>query len=185
MSYTSSNYPKVDATADLYVNVTAADVRRATPRDHCNCAVAQAIKRAVGRPDAAAVIFPTVAYVLMPCDRGTARAAFNKRADVRAGELAWHRFQLGSDLTEAILRFDETGEAEALGYQFREPPPSGRLEYHRKYKSPGGETRRAYTHKKKPWHRERDFRLWHEEPGGEAPSVTPDNVHHIRPRRAA
>lgn len=61
------NFPRVDAT----VSVIPDDVACATPQDHCNCAVAQAIKRAVGRPDAAAVISTYATDGKMPADRLT------------------------------------------------------------------------------------------------------------------
>jgi len=120
-----TEHPKVDATADLYVNLIDADVACATPRDHCNCAVAQAIKRAVGRSDAEAVIFPSVAYVLMPADRMTVRA--NRGRDAKTGQLAWHRFRIGHTLGRQILSFDETGVAAEGGYRFRAPTPSQTL----------------------------------------------------------
>jgi len=164
MSYVSTHYPKVDATADLYVSITRDDIRRATPKDHCNCAVAQSIKRAVGRPDTAAVIFPSVAYVLMPTDRATARAQFN---DVKTGELAWHRFRNTAELNEAILQFDRTGDTEALGYQFHAPSPSQRLRYRRAHnvKSNLDGTRPQKKAKNRPWLRDKNFRVWQEEPG--------------------
>jgi hypothetical protein len=161
----TSGYTRLDATADLYVNVIADDVACATPQDHCNCAVAQAIKRAVGREDAAAVIFPSVAYVLMPTDRGTVRAKRNRGVKVREGQLAWHRFRIDPLLGKQILSFDETGEAAEGGYRFRAPTPSQTLKAkrmpHTTTRKPGSRGRIATA---APWRRSRSFRLTTEEP---------------------
>lgn len=119
-------HPKLDATADLYVNVIEGDVACAVSGDHCKCAVAQAIKRAVGREDAEAVIFPSVAYVLMPADTRTIR---ENHVKVKRGVLAWHRFRISPELAAQILSFDETGEFAPDGYRFRAPTPSQRLGY--------------------------------------------------------
>lgn len=153
------SHPRIDATADLYVNVIDADVACAVPQDHCNCAVAQAIRRAVGRPDAEAVIFPSVAYVLMPVDTQTIRENHAK-GTIKRGELAWHRFRISPDLGAQILSFDETGEAEPGGYRFRAPTASQRLSYKREHaatsiQSPGSRAVSGHM----PWRRSRYFRI--------------------------
>lgn len=154
-----TDHPKLDATADLYVNVIPEDVKCATPADHCQCAVAQAIKRAVGRPEAEAVIFPSVAYVLMPADTRTIRDN-SLQGVVKRGQLAWHRFRIGQALSAEILSFDETGEFCAEGYRFRAPTPSQRLGYKRTRKretdEPGS---RGPITARSPWRRTPYFRV--------------------------
>lgn len=152
--------PRVDASADLYVNVIEDDVRCATPRDHCNCAVAQAVKRAVGHDGAEAVIFPSIAYVMMPVDRKTKTANKNV-AHVKVGQMAWHRFRIMHGLHEQILLFDETGQTATGGYRFTAPSPSQRLGYRRLQNDkpiarPGS---RPGIAKPAPWRRARAVRF--------------------------
>ncbi len=153
----NATHPRLDATADLYVNVIDADVACATPRDHCNCAVAQAIKRAIGRADAEATIYPSVAYVLMPADALTIRE--NRMTGlVKRGQLAWHRFRISPELGAQILSFDETGEAKSGGYRFRAPTASQRLAYKREHARPTLRPGTRSVQARMPWRRSAYFR---------------------------
>jgi hypothetical protein len=154
-----NKYPRIDASADLYINVVEEDIECAIPRDHCNCAVAQAIKRSVGREDAEAVIFPTVAYVLMPADRATIRASKASRS-IQPGDLVWHRFRIGEALSTQILSFDETGEAQPGGFRFRPPSPSQRLTAKREASRNRQAPHRAIS-QRRAWQRDSYYRLDH------------------------
>jgi hypothetical protein len=122
-----TEYPKGDAIADMMIWVTDRDIACATPRDHCTCAVAQAISRTVGHPSARAVIYPTSAWVLVPVDAATARHEYNRGRALVVGELAWLHFLIDRELSQQIQEFDRTGIALPSGYRLRRPRPSQTL----------------------------------------------------------
>jgi hypothetical protein len=147
--------PLVDANASLVVSVTPEDVKCSTPRDHQACAIAQAIKRNIGRKDTQAVIYKSRAHVLMPCDAGVARA--NK---LRKGMMAWHRFRVTPETMKQIVRFDRTGKMEDGVLSLRAPDPANSYAGHAKRnkawraKHPEG-TGTKLRRKRSPWVRTR------------------------------
>lgn len=123
----------VDAVANIYVYVTDRDVQCATPKDPCQCAVAQAIKRMVGDDEVDVYIKPTTAVVKMPLDKDTKMAPRNSdyRKELEIGDIVWHRFIIKKQLRAEIEAFDEDGIAMPGAYIFKAPLESETLKHKR------------------------------------------------------
>jgi hypothetical protein len=160
---TTHEYPTVDATADVIWSVLPEDNKCAVPRDHNNCAVAQAIKRAHGIGPADVRIHQSVAYVLLPCDRKTVRHPDNKNSGAKEGELAWHRHRIPPTLGRKIRAFDNplnTTPFPPGHHRFKAPTASQTLAAKarrpRRTKAPGS---RSPIAPRNPWLRDSTVRL--------------------------
>jgi hypothetical protein len=108
--------PVVDAKDNLRVFVTAADIRKAKPQDPEHCVYAEACRRLFG---ATKIVFlRTKAYVDLPDETG--RRFVN-------------RFEIGRDVREKIIHFDQTGEGAEGGFLLSRPAPSQKLDAQREY----------------------------------------------------
>jgi hypothetical protein len=151
---------KLDATADVLVFLTDGDIAAGIPHDCMRCAVAQGIRRMVGREDIAVEIYPTVAYITMPVDERTLKD--NQRfgtpgADtLHPNDLAQVRFFVDRTCREQILHFDDTEMADPGGYRFRAMVPSQRFVTSRARPRAKNDGSRPYLSRRRaPWMRAR------------------------------
>lgn len=105
--------PVVEAKADLMIFVTPEDVACATPKEPCQCAIAQAVRRSAGTA-AEAEIHHGIAYIKAPLEDGT---------------MAWQRFRLSPRTRKRVERFDLTGLADTAGYLLKAPTKTQTLAY--------------------------------------------------------
>ena len=108
--------PVVEAKADLMIFVTKEDISCGVRKDPCQCAIAQAVKRAVGDGGGEAEIHRGIAYVKAPDE---------------AGEVVWHRFRLGPRTRKRVETFDKTGKVDPAGYLLKAPTRTQTLDFRR------------------------------------------------------
>lgn len=128
--------PMVDASEDLNLSITPADIRRAIKnrKDPNNCAAAEAIKRQEICKDVA--VYMSRTYV--------------KDKD------RWVRYVTPSAISREVTSFDRGSEFEPGDYTLKAPSPSNRLGVHR------GKTTRKTGKQKKQKHVTLNVRSWHE-----------------------
>jgi hypothetical protein len=100
--------PVVDATEDIEINITAADVRNSKKKDPGGCAAAVAGKRELHTP---VKVFLSRVYVKNP-----------KKAE-------WVRFITPSSVAREIVSFDRSSLFEPGEYKFKAPGKTARLGY--------------------------------------------------------
>lgn len=150
---------KLDGTADLLVFLTDDDIATGVPGDCMRCAVAQGIRRMIGRPDTAVEIYPSCAYITMPVDARTLEDNIGfgtPNADtLKVGDMANIRFQVDRTCREQILIFDANATADAGGYRLRKVVPSQRLANRKRREGERNGSRPYLSRKRSPWLRAR------------------------------
>jgi hypothetical protein len=115
-------YPVKDATKDIILTVTEADIKGAKRRDNAACAAANALCRQEHYKQAK--VFKTKTYVQMK--DGT-----------------WLRFITPKSLYIELMVFDRGGKMEATEFRIAAPTGAMKLGYHVKPKGKGGQTGRT------------------------------------------
>lgn len=127
LNRTFAGLPIEDATAEMYVCVTPADIEAGNPRDPQHCVFAEACRRTL---NAEAVVFlRTFAYVDVPTGPGTRKVL---------------RFQIPSPARKFIANYDADGSATVGTFTLKPPPSTDRLgERRRESKGPGGHAKKV------------------------------------------
>lgn len=115
------NAPLIDATKDLVLTVTAADIKGASRKDQNECAAAHAL-----------------------CRQGHFRSAqvHKGRTYIEQRNGMWLRYMTPDDLHKELLIFDRGGRMEPGDFILKAPKGVQRLGAHAKPKGRGGQTGR-------------------------------------------
>jgi hypothetical protein len=113
--------PVVDATEDIEINITAADVRNSKRKDPGGCAAAVAGKRELHTP---VKVFLSRVYVKNP-----------KKAE-------WVRFITPNAIAREIVSFDRSSLFEPGEYSFKAPGKTARLGYDNRRRPNNGHDRK-------------------------------------------